>query len=240
MLLNLMSRRLPVLFLKTPKLASVLCRVPGRGFTTTTTTTASTTEDGSNSSDDNQSTASSSTNKKEYVYGTVKNYIRERAYGFIKPDTGGDNIGNNNDDTIYIHRSGIKSAKLVPPNFSVKGSANSVVATIPYLRRNERVRFFVVEEPAEKGPLKAARELEFEDGTQIPIYRPGYVANYKTHCVGVLGEVIYQEMNNNDDETVADEAAYAKIQQSYETAKQAIAKAQARFDAMNTLIQKMK
>jgi cold shock CspA family protein len=166
------------------------------------------------------STSPTSPPSSEYVTGTVKNYIRDKAFGFVIPD------GGTEADAIFVHRSGIKSTKLLPPNSAV---------TNPFLRRSERVRFLVVNEPSEKGSLKAAKELEYDDGTPIPIYRSAYVANVKKYTFAVLGETLYKIMQEEE----TDEAArQAKIKDSYDIARIAIESAQTRYDDMTALIKK--
>jgi hypothetical protein len=104
----------------------------------------------------------------------------------------------------------------------------------PFLRRSERVRFLVVNEPSEKGSAKAAKELEYDDGTPIPIYRSSYVANVKKYTFAVLGEALYKIMQEETDSAVRQ----AKIKESYDIARIAIENAQTRYDAMTALIKK--
>jgi cold shock CspA family protein len=153
----------------------------------------------------------------EYVIGRVKSYIREKAYGFVVPN------GAKDTDTIFIHRSGIKSAKLLPGN---------AVNTNPHLRKNESVRFIVVTEQTAKGPLKAAKELEYADGKPIPIYRSNYVENVKKYTYGLMGEAMFNILENEKDVT----ARQTKIDETFAKSKMSIANAQARYDAMTALV----
>jgi cold shock CspA family protein len=165
----------------------------------------------------------------EYVTGKVRNYARKKAFGFIIPDG---EEGGEADDAIFVHRSGIKSTSLIPPE---SGSISN-----PYLLRNERVRFLVVEQESNDDPTmmnKVAKEVEYEDGSPIPIYRPEYVDHVKRYNFSVLGEVVYTAMEDEDIDDVADSAVcQAKIKAAYEKAKQDIADGQTRYTAMNELI----
>jgi cold shock CspA family protein len=167
--------------------------------------------------DTTPSTADATAVTGEYVIGRVKSYIREKAYGFVVPN------GAKDTDTIFIHRSGIKSAKLLPGN---------AVNTNPHLRKNESVRFIVVTEQTAKGPLKAAKELEYADGKPIPIYRSNYVENVKKYTYGLMGEAMFNILENEKDVT----ARQTKIDETFAKSKMSIANAQARYDAMTALV----
>ena len=84
--------------------------------------------------------------------GTVKFYIRSKAYGFIRPDEdgGGD---------VFVHRKSIISTE--DPDKSL---------FYPFLRTGERVRF-TAEDVGKEQPL--ARNVTFEDGSVVPTVRAG-------------------------------------------------------------------
>jgi cold shock CspA family protein len=145
----------------------------------------------------------------DYQTGTVKNYIRKKSYGFLLPDGA--------TDPIFVHRTGIKSTATLP-----RGTGNSN----PFLLRNERVRFVVV--PDKRRNVMICTEVEYEDGTPIPIYRPSYVEGVKKFFCNILGEAVYQIMKEKTDETVR----RTKIKELYEQTKQKIAAGQERYDAV--------
>jgi 'Cold-shock' DNA-binding domain len=175
----------------------------------------------------------------DYVYGTVRNYLRQKAFGFVIPD------GGTEAEAIFVHRSGIKSTKFLPSSSST---------TTPFLLSKERVRFRIVSETTttsqqqptamnprrgkkpRAGPSQAAQDLEFEDGTQIPIYRPSYVINCKKYALSNLGESVFQAM---EEEGVDPAVREAKIKGLFEQSQQIIGDAQARYDAMTLLIKQM-
>jgi cold shock CspA family protein len=162
------------------------------------------------------------------VTGKVRNYARNKAFGFIIPDGEGTDEA---EDAIFVHRSGIKSTSLLPPESGISN---------PYLLRNERVRFLIVDQINEYDVTitnKVAKEVEYEDGSPIPIYRPEYVDHVKRYNFGVFGELVYTAMEDEDDEDEADlTISQAKIKVAYEKAKQDIADGQTRYDAMHELI----
>jgi cold shock CspA family protein len=163
----------------------------------------------------------------EYVTGKVRNYARKKAFGFIIPDG---EEGGEADDAIFVHRSGIKSTSLLPPESGISN---------PFLVRNERVRFVVVEQESNDDPTmmnKVAKEVEYEDGSPIPIYRPEYVDHVKRYNFSVFGEVVYTAMEDEDIDETDLAVCQAKIKAAYEKAKQDIADGQTRYAAMNELI----
>jgi cold shock CspA family protein len=228
----------PRLFLTTPKFGRVLLyrgrqqekrRSPSvlascsRGFSSSSSSSSSTppttTADKEPSASSTTSTTigTSTAAAATYVTGTVKNYMRKKAFGFVIADG-----ATTDEDPIFIHRSGIKSLRLLPSN---SNPAN------PFLLRNERVRFQIVLDDSTN--KKSAQDLEYEDGTPIPIYRSAYVDNVKKYHWSVLGEAVYKIMDEKD-ETVR----RAKIKTLYEKTKRDIAEGQTRYDAMTGLLKR--
>jgi cold shock CspA family protein len=147
--------------------------------------------------------------------------LRKKSFGFVIPDGRGDTT--DEDPPIFVHRSGIKSTNLLPSNAN---PAN------PFLLRNERVRFQIVLDDSTN--KKSAQHVEYEDGTPIPIYRSAYVDNVKKYHWSVLGEAVYNIMDEETDEAVR----RAKIKTLYEKTKQDIAEGQTRYDAMTGLLKR--
>lgn len=203
--------------------------------------------------------------------GKVRVYFRKKGYGFLVPDDNNNNNHHNTDidpddpataNAIFVHRSAIKSTQLLPTTFTN--------LTNPYLVRNERVRFRIIERINDAKDFtfeKVARDVEYEDGTPIPIYRSEYVDNVKKYHYSVLGEAVYTAMEEQDDEdknddddddnnrnkkktsqkkqladttttTTSSSSSYAKILEVYEKVHQNIVDGQARYDAINKLIPK--
>ncbi len=80
--------------------------------------------------------------------GTVKFYSVPRAYGFIVSDA--------NETEIFVHRTGIKGA---PEDDNMN----------PILKKGERIKYKII--PRENGEGFTAKDVCFEDGSQIPTYR---------------------------------------------------------------------
>jgi cold shock CspA family protein len=246
-----------------------------RSTATTTTTTAIT----------RSSSSSTSSDDGEYVTGRVKLYFRKKAYGFLLPDrpggeedngtTNGNTHQNNDDDdnnndaedsnfdrtadnadgSIFVHQTDIQSAKYLDPSKRTLGGVQN-----PYLIRQERVRFRIVEQINDAKDFtfeKRAKDVTYEDGSPIPIYRSEYVNNVKKYNYSVLGETVYEAMEmeeegEDDDEYDHDDekdrkggratkirrSTYEKIKATYEEVNENIADGQARYDAMNELVQK--
>ncbi len=80
--------------------------------------------------------------QEEYVLGTVKWFSRVRGYGFIQPDTEGDEEV----DDVFVHYSAI-IGEMVDDTFQ------STVDKFRNLKEGERVRFTIEDNP--KGPQAA-------------------------------------------------------------------------------------
>jgi cold shock CspA family protein len=190
---------------------------------TTTTSTASATAQ--------QSEAIST----EYVYGTVRNYLRPKGYGFIVRDGVSADKAEN---LVFVHRQSIKTAKLLPPGIFGTNPVN-----IPYLLPKERVRFrlgnVLTKGNGEKraGPSKQeAIDLEFENGTPVPIYRNAYMSTSRKLALSGLGEAVYKFMTEEGlDPAVRED----KIKIAFDRAQRAIRDAQERYDTMNRMIKQM-
>jgi hypothetical protein len=231
------------------------------------------------------SSSGTSSDDGEFLTGRVKLYFRKKAYGFILPDRPGDkedgttNSGtdqndyddddnddaeksnsdptaDNADGSIFVHQTDIQSAKYLDPSKRTLGGVAN-----PYLIRQERVRFRIVEVINDAKDFtfeKRAKDVTYEDGSPIPIYRSEYVNNVKKYNYSVLGESVYEAMETEEEEGGDDDeydhddekdtkggretkirrSTYEKIKAVYEEVNENIADGQARYDAMNELVQK--
>jgi hypothetical protein len=170
----------------------------------------------------------------EYVYGTVRNYLRPKGYGFIVRD----GVADKAENLVFVHRQSIKTAKLLPPGIFGTNPVN-----IPYLLPKERVRFrlgnVLLKGNGEKraGPSKQeAIDLEFENGTPVPIYRNAYMSTSRKLALIGLGEAVYKFMTEEGLDATTREA---KIKVAFDRAQRSIRDAQERYDTMNRMIKQM-
>jgi cold shock CspA family protein len=102
----------------------------------------------------------------EFLTGSVKFFIRNKAYGFIIPD---DPTAAGSSE-IWVHRT----------SFDTPHSTDEF-PTRPYLYKEERVKFRV-EDPESEGMTKKAIDLSFENGKLVPLFRKNY------HLSAIKGE----------------------------------------------------
>lgn len=131
-----------------------------------------------------------------YAHGTVKFYLRDKAYGFIIAD---DPIQGASE--LWVHRS----------SFDTEHSPEQY-PTRPYLLKNERVKFRV-EEAADSSQSHKAIDVVFENGRQVPLFRKNYHASVTRGEMQRLGEAVMQVLSDNElSETVQLERIKAAAQ----------------------------
>lgn len=130
----------------------------------------------------------------ELQSGTVKFYLRSKAYGFIVPDS---------DPTseIWVHRTSIDTPHSVEE-----------FPTRPYLMKGESVKFRV--EPGPQGQADKAVDVRFLNGRQIPLYRKNYHASVVRGEMQRFGETVFELLKQ-------DSSVEEKWQQIEEAAKSA-------------------
>mmetsp|Transcript_13304 Transcript_13304/g.16831 ORF Transcript_13304/g.16831 Transcript_13304/m.16831 type:complete len:185 (+) Transcript_13304:164-718(+) len=113
--------------------------------------------------------------------GTVKSYSIKKAYGFIVSDL-------DNTD-IFVHRTGIQGA---PGNDNMN----------PILKKGERMKF--KRAPREEGRNGFhAVEVVYEDGSEVPLYRPKFVETSTIRTIkSRLGDTVYDILSKGGDEEV--------------------------------------
>lgn len=141
--------------------------------------------------------AAAAADGKEYQTGTVKFYLRDKAYGFIVPDDGSPS------DEIWVHRTSLDtphSAEEFP--------------TRPYLQRHERVKFRV--EQAAAGESNKAVDVLFENGRQVPLFRKNYHKSVLRAEMLRFGEAVYDILL---EENLSDEDRMERIKRAGKAAE---------------------
>lgn len=105
------------------------------------------------------------------VTGTVKFYSRNKAYGFIVPDQGGEDV--------FVHRTAFQST--------------SNDARYPFLKRGERVSFSVSDESS----VPQATQVTFVDGKPVAPLRNDFLAQTTRRAQNVIGEEVFYLFHNN-------------------------------------------
>lgn len=120
--------------------------------------------------------------EKHFRYkGTVKFYLREKGYGFIIPD--------GSDRGLFVHQSTIAGADQLPDEVQLS------TCRYPYLLENERVSFEIIHD-ADRDGKEMAVQVRFVDEKIIPPERPDFLASVKDDAFLVLGEKVYDIVNN--------------------------------------------
>lgn len=126
--------------------------------------------------------------------GTVKFYLRNKAYGFLEVDS--PDLANGEKE-VFVHRS----------SFLTEHSIKDGFISRPFLNEGERVRFRlepnnskddVDSKDGAKKPSMRAKEVTFEDGKQIPLYRKNYATTVVKSELLRLGSLVLQIMESSD------------------------------------------
>lgn len=158
------------------------------------------------------STTDTAADGDDFVYGTVKMYVRKKAYGFIIPDATSDAPPVD----IFVHHTGIVGSEMIE------------TAIFPYLETGERVRYQVGTKEGNDDRPKAAN-LTFEDGSQVPIYRKEYTDIIAKSEYTTLGEAVDDILT---DDAVADKMV--SILEAHAKAAAAIEEVRKRHEHFNS------
>lgn len=145
--------------------------------------------------------------------GTVKFFIRSKAYGFITPD-------DPNEGEIWVHRTSFNNS--IPVDEFL---------TRPYLLKGERVKYQVAPNEAgnEANPLMA-KNVTYETGALVPPFRKGYVANLLKYEHQVLGAKVHDILK---DDKSTNEDKLQKIMEANNAIVDALATAKANMEKYN-------
>ena len=105
------------------------------------------------------------------VSGTVKFYSRNKAYGFIVPDQGGEDV--------FVHRTAFQSTSNDP--------------RYPFLKRGERVSFSV----SDGSSVPQATDVTFVDGKPVAPLRNDFLAQTTRRTQNIIGEEVFYLFHNN-------------------------------------------
>jgi cold shock CspA family protein len=152
-------------------------------------------------------------NSDDFFTGSVKFYVRGKAYGFLIPDDPSKVPGGATE--IWAHRT----------SFDTPHSADEF-GTRPYLYKGERVKFRIQPETrdGDKVAHDKAIDLRFEDGRQVPLFRKNYTPAVKKGETLKLGEFLVEVMK--EDSSLSDEDIMEKIKAAVVVYDEAIAKAE--------------
>jgi cold shock CspA family protein len=160
-----------------------------------------------------------------YLTGTVKFYLRNKAYGFLEVDSAD---LPNGEKEVFVHRS----------SFVTEHSMKDGFVSRPFLNEGERVRFRlepnnnkdnVDNKDSAKKPTMRATEVTFEDGRQIPLYRKNYAMSVVRSELLRFGSSVVQIMESNDADSSSGGSSLRKtdaelLQEIRESLKEAKAK----------------
>jgi cold shock CspA family protein len=148
----------------------------------------------------------------DFFTGSVKFYVRGKAYGFLIPDDPSKVPGGATE--IWAHRT----------SFDTPHSADEF-GTRPYLYKGERVKFRIQPETrdGDKVAHDKAIDLRFEDGRQVPLFRKNYTPAVKKGETSKLGEFLVEVMK---EDSLSDEEIMEKIKAALAAYEEAIAKAE--------------
>lgn len=142
----------------------------------------------------------------EFLTGSVKFYIRNKAYGFIIPDDP-DRAGT---EEVWVHRT----------SFDTPHSTDEF-PTRPYLYKQERVKFRL--EDPEGDRTKKAIDLTFANGKIVPLFRKNYHASAIKGENQRLGEFLLEVMREG---STTDEEKMEKIRLAVAATEEVIASAE--------------
>ncbi|CAJ1964608.1 unnamed protein product [Cylindrotheca closterium] len=147
-----------------------------------------------------------STETDGFLTGTVKFFIRKKAYGFLIPD---DPVEAGSSE-VWVHRTSIDSPH-----------SSDEYPTRPYLYKDERVKFRV--EFDEEGRTPKATELTFENGKAVPLFRKNYHQSAIKGEQQRLGEFLLEIMK---EEGLTDAEQLEKIKTAVAATQEAITAAE--------------
>lgn len=110
--------------------------------------------------------------------GTVKFYSRTKAYGFIVPDQGGEDV--------FVHRTAFQST--------------SNDARYPFLKRGERVSFSIGSNDGSSVPQ--ATEVTFVDGKPVAPLRNDFLAQTTRRAQNIIGEEVFYLFHNHESDSI--------------------------------------
>jgi len=121
-----------------------------------------------------------STASDEFQTGSIKFYIREKAYGFIIPD----DIKAAGSADIWVHRTSFETPHSIEEH-----------PTRPYLYQGERVKFRVKKV---KGPTPQAMDLTFANGEIVPLFRRNYAESVIKGVHQRIGDYLIETIQNEE------------------------------------------
>ncbi|KAL3938866.1 MAG: hypothetical protein SGBAC_006305 [Bacillariaceae sp.] len=142
----------------------------------------------------------------DFLTGTVKFFIRKKAYGFVIPD----DPAEAGSSEVWVHRTSIDTPH-----------SGEEYPTRPYLYKDERVKFRV--EFDEEGRTPKATNLTFENGKEVPLFRKNYHQSAIKGEQQRLGEFLLEIMK---EEGLSDEEQLEKIKTAATATEEAISAAE--------------
>lgn len=111
--------------------------------------------------------------------GTVKFYNRSKAYGFIVPDQGGEDV--------FVHRTALESTSNDP--------------RYPFLKRGERV-LFSVSSNDDGSAVPQALAVTFLDGTPVAPLRKDFLVHATRRVQNTIGEEVFELFHDRDSDSI--------------------------------------
>jgi cold shock CspA family protein len=149
---------------------------------------------------------------RSWHYGSVKNYNRKKAFGFIAVD--------GSEEAVFVHRSAIQGAPVGP----------DINPLFPFLVRNERVRFLLKDSASRSDGKLHAEELTYEDGSIVPNFRSNYVPNIRRFEHQQLGKFVYELMEKSSQDDSA-ELLLEQIRKTYDSCRENVEAARERYNS---------
>lgn len=139
--------------------------------------------------------------------GTVVFYMRNKAYGFIRPD---DSLEN---EDVFVHRSGLKC-----PITASQNPSN------PFLKKGERVRYELSQQENNR-----AMNVTYEDGLMIPLFRNEALEKQKWFAYWELGQNVFTNMSSQNKQQ---DEEFQQIQKALEVTKTKLSEIRKRSEMM--------
>lgn len=141
------------------------------------------------------------------ITGTVKFYNRNKAYGFIVPDLGGEDV--------FVHRSAFEST--------------STDARYPFLKRGERVSFSIGSNIIDnESTVPQAMAVTFQDGKAVAPLRKDFLAHATRRAQNILGEDMFDLFRNRE----SDQITLDEIHSIYQNAAKHLEEAEKLIDQL--------